>query len=242
MTMRVDGRKPDQMRPLRFYPDASAYAEGSVLVEIGKTRVLCTASLAQGIPKWLQGTEKGWIRGEYGMLPRSTHERIQREKTASSGRALEISRFIGRSLRSMVDLYQLGERQIIVDCDVLQADGGTRTASINGGALALALALDYLVQKGELRKNPQRHLVSAISLGLLDSEALLDLCYIEDSGARADLNFVMAQGESFVEIQGTGESETFSREELNQLTDLATGACGEIYHHQKKFLADRGVL
>ena len=239
--MRIDGRKNDQIRPIVLTPNVTKYAEGCVMVEFGETRVLCTASIDSGVPKWLQGTEKGWISAEYGMLPRSTHDRIRRDKAANSGRTQEISRLIGRSLRSMVNLYDLGERQIMVDCDVLQADGGTRTAAISGGAAALTMALNHLVKKGELKKLPINHMVSAVSVGVAEQGLLLDLCYVEDSEAETDMNFVMADNGEFVEIQGTAEGKTFSQKDLSGLIELANKGCQEIFKQQRELFKNAGI-
>ncbi len=239
--MRIDKRKENQLRPVRISPQANRYAEGSVIIEFGDTKVHCTASVENNIPKWLQGTEKGWVTAEYGMLPRSTHERIRRDKAANSGRTQEISRLIGRSLRSCVDLYKLGERQIIVDCDVLQADGGTRTASITGGAVALSLALGKLLKEGDIKENPMNFLVSAISVGLTESGPLLDLNYVEDCDAETDMNFVMTQDGKFVEIQGTAEGVAFTRDQMNSMIDLAQSGCEELFKAQEQCLSEQGL-
>lgn len=231
--MRIDGRTADQLRTIKITPDVTRYAEGSALIEMGETKVLCTASVETGVPKWLQGSEKGWITAEYGMLPRSTHTRINREKAASSGRTQEISRLIARSLRAAVDLRALGEKQITVDCDVLQADGGTRTAAISGGFVALALALGKLKVAGLLSTVPLKTYVAAVSVGLDESsQALLDLCYEEDARVATDMNFVMTAEGAFVEIQGTAEGHPFTREEMNRLTDFADKGCRSIFAAQ----------
>jgi ribonuclease PH len=234
--MRIDGRLPDQIRKVKITPHITRYAEGSALIEMGATQVLCTASVDASIPKWLQGTEKGWITAEYGMLPRSTHTRIHREKASSSGRTQEISRLIARSLRAAVDLRALGERQITIDCDVLQADGGTRTAAITGGFVALALALGKLKVAGLISTIPLKRYVSAVSVGLDKKRALLDLCYEEDSRIGTDMNFVMTGDGRFVEIQGTAEAEPFSREEMSLLTDYAEKGCRELFSLQAEIV------
>ncbi len=206
------------------------------MIEFGKTRVLCTASFEDQAPKWLQGTGKGWVTAEYGMLPRSTHTRIRRDKAATSGRTQEISRLIGRCLRSTVDLRKLGERQLTVDCDVIQADGGTRTAAVTGGFVALALALKKLVDVSEIREMPLINYVSAISVGLKNNQAYLDLNYDEDSTINTDMNFAMTQDSRFIEIQGTAEMQPFSRDELNQMMELATMGCRELFMAQEELL------
>jgi ribonuclease PH len=229
---RLDGRLVDQTRTVKITPNITRYAEGSALIEMGETRVLCTASVDASVPKWLSGTEKGWVTAEYGMLPRSTHTRMNREKAASSGRTQEISRLIARSLRAAIDLKLLGERQITVDCDVIQADGGTRTAAITGGFVALALAIGKLRTAGLLKTQPLKDYVSAISVGLSSGHALLDLCYEEDVRIGTDMNFVMTGRGQFVEIQGTAESEPFSRQEMSQMTDFAEIGCRQLFEAQ----------
>lgn len=232
INQRIDGRSFDQTRQIKITPHVTRYAEGSAMIEMGNTQVLCTASVDQGVPKWLQGSEKGWVTAEYGMLPRSTHTRMSREKAASSGRTQEISRLIARSLRAAVDLRALGERQITVDCDVLQADGGTRTAAITGGFVALAFALGKLKVAGLVSAMPLREYVSAVSVGLGDSSPLLDLCYEEDSKVGTDMNFVMTSSGRFVEIQGTAEGTPFSRNDMNRMTDLADAGCRTLFRAQ----------
>jgi ribonuclease PH len=234
--MRVDGRKVHELRPIQITPDVSEYAEGSALVEFGKTKILCTASYEDMAPKWLQGTGSGWITAEYGMLPRSTQTRIKRDKTLTAGRTQEISRLIGRSLRAAVDLKKLGERQITIDCDVLHADGGTRTAAITGGFVALALALKKLKAVSEIKEIPLAHYVAAVSVGLREGEALLDLNYDEDSSIHTDMNFVMTDNGRFVEIQGTAEHQAFSREDLNKLIDLAETGCRQLFQKQSEIV------
>jgi ribonuclease PH len=236
--VRFDGRLCNQVRNIKITPHITRYAEGSALIEMGHTQVLCTASVDQGIPKWLQGSGKGWVTAEYGMLPRSTHTRIQREKAMSSGRTQEISRLIARSLRAAVDLKALGEKQITVDCDVIQADGGTRTAAITGGFIALALALGKLHKAGLIPALPLKDYVAAISVGLDEKkEGLLDLCYEEDSRIGTDMNFVMMGRGSFVEIQGTAEAEPFSREDMSLMTDLAEKGCNDLFHMQAEIIS-----
>jgi ribonuclease PH len=238
--MRIDGRTPDQIRQVKITPDITRYAEGSAMIEFGNTKVLCTASVETTVPKWLAGSEKGWVTAEYGMLPRSTHTRMQREKAASSGRTQEISRLIARSLRASVDLKALGEKQITVDCDVLQADGGTRTAAITGGYVALALALGKLKAAGLLTALPLKSPVAAVSVGLShqdgQTQALLDLCYEEDVRIGTDMNFVMNADGKFVEIQGTAESEPFSHDEMQAMTRLAEKGCRELFNAQAAIL------
>lgn len=231
---RNENRPVDQLRPVQITPNFNRYAEGSALIEFGHTKVACSASVETNIPKWLQGQDQGWVTAEYGMLPRSTHERMRRDKTSTSGRSQEISRLIARSLRSCVDLYKLKDIQITVDCDVLQADGGTRTAAITGGYVALAQAVDYLMKKGTLKENPLRNQVAAISVGILENQALLDLCYQEDSNAETDCNFVINNQGGLVEIQGTAEDRDFSREQLQMMLDLAFKGCNDLHEMQKK--------
>ncbi|KYG67894.1 ribonuclease PH [Bdellovibrio bacteriovorus] len=230
--MRADGRLFDQLRQVKITPHVSEYAEGSCIVEFGKTKVLCTATYESKAPQWLMGTGAGWVTAEYGMLPRSTHTRIKREKSMTGGRTQEISRLIGRSLRAAVDLKLLGEKQIIVDCDVLNADGGTRTASVTGGFVALALACKKLVDVSEIKAFPLINYVSAISVGLHNNNVLLDLNYDEDSAIGTDMNFVMTDKGHFVEVQGTAEHTPFSREQLFTMMDVAEKGCRELFIHQ----------
>jgi len=220
---RIDGRKPSDLRPVRVTPGFIENAEGSVLIEMGRTRVICTASVEAGVPKFLAGKGRGWVTAEYGMLPRSTDTRSDREAARGKvgGRTMEIQRLIGRSLRSVTDFEALGERTITLDCDVIQADGGTRTASITGAWVALSLACKRLMNAGELVRDPIRQPVAAISVGLLDGRALLDLCYHEDSRADVDMNVVMTASDEFVEIQGTAEGRTFAKPVLDELCALA---------------------
>lgn len=238
---RFDGRTADQLRTIKITPDITRYAEGSAMIEFGHTKVLCTASVETNVPKWLQGSDKGWITAEYGMLPRSTHTRMARDKAANSGRTQEISRLIARSLRASVDLKMLGEKQITIDCDVIQADGGTRTAAITGGYVALALALGKLKAAGLLTTLPLKDPVAAVSVGLSLNDGkttpLLDLCYEEDVRIGTDMNFVMTSDGRFVEIQGTAESEPFTQSEMSLMTSLAEKGCRELFLAQKAVLA-----
>lgn len=235
---RPDSRKADQLRPVKFTPNVSEYAEGSCLVEFGNTKVLCTASYEPKGPSWLQGTGKGWVTAEYGMLPRSTHTRMKREKTMTGGRTQEISRLIGRSLRSVVNLKVLNERQIIIDCDVINADGGTRTAAVTGGFVALALAMKKLHSLNEIKDLGLVNYVSAISAGLIDDNGtatpILDLNYDEDVDIGTDMNFVMTNRNEFIEVQGTAEEGTFARKQLSDLMDLAEKGCQELFVLQEK--------
>ncbi|KYG65609.1 ribonuclease PH [Bdellovibrio bacteriovorus] len=236
--MRTDGRLFDQLREIKITPNVSEYAEGSCIVEFGRTRVLCTATYEPKAPQWLMGSGAGWVTAEYGMLPRSTHTRIKREKSMTGGRTQEISRLIGRSLRAAVNLKLLGERQIIVDCDVLNADGGTRTASVTGGYVALALACKKLLAVSEIKAMPLVNYVSAISVGLHNENILLDLNYEEDSAIGTDMNFVMTGSGQFVEVQGTAEHTPFSRQQLNAMMDVAEKGCKELFIHQAAVMGE----
>ena len=222
--MRPSGRSTEEMRLVQFSTNFASYAEGSVLMEFGKTRVLATASLEHKVPHFLKGRGEGWVTAEYGMLPRATHTRNPREavRGKQGGRTLEIQRLIGRSLRAAVDRVALGERTITVDCDVLQADGGTRTAAITGGYVALALAIAKLMKEGELKSNPLHGQIAAVSVGIYKGIPILDLDYAEDVEAETDMNIVMNEASGFVEVQGTAEGHAFQRGELDQLLDLAT--------------------
>ena len=241
---RPDGRTPDQLRPISFERDYTEMAAGSVLVTFGKTRVLCTASIDEDVPRWMRNCGKGWVTAEYSMLPGASPERIDREaaKGKQSGRTVEIQRLIGRSLRAACDMKLLGERQVIVDCDVLQADGGTRTASICGGYLALHDALTRLVQNKAISRHPLHSYCAAISVGIVGGQPVLDLPYVEDSTAEVDMNVVVlgAPGEEprFVEVQGTAEGQAFTRSELDNLLGLATKGLGEIIDLQAALVAD----
>src|SRR6202158_1493588 len=224
MIFRSDNRTPEQIRPVNIIPDFISTAEGSALIEMGNTRVICTASIEETVPTFLRNTGKGWISGEYGMLPRSTLTRTAREaaKGKQSGRTQEIQRLIGRSLRAVADLQRLGERTIWIDCDVIQADGGTRTASVTGAFVALGLALEKLVEAGTLTSVPFRDYLAAVSVGIVDGEILLDLCYEEDSRAAVDMNFVMNAGRKLVEVQATAEHQVFDEEQLGKMIGLAS--------------------
>src|SRR5687768_7961420 len=237
---RPDGRAPDQLRPIRFERDFTTMSAGSCLVSFGETRVLCTASVDEDVPRWMRGKGKGWVTAEYSMLPGSSPERVRREVKDGrpSGRTQEIQRLIGRSLRAVCDMVALGERQVLIDCDVLQADGGTRTASITGGYLALHDALTRVVQRGGLKAHPLREGLAAISVGIVGGVALLDLPYVEDSTAEVDMNLVMTESGRFVEVQGTAEGLAYSRDELNQLLDLGEKGIRELITLQKELLAD----
>lgn len=234
--MRIDQRPLNKIRNVTIEPEYIRYAEGSVLITMGHTKVICTASLEPHVPKWLQGSGTGWITAEYGMLPRSTHSRMQREKAANSGRTQEISRLIGRSLRAAVDMRALGERQLAVDCDVIQADGGTRTAAITGGFVALALALNFLKSQGQIPVLPLKQYISAISVGLSGNGAYLDLNYDEDSTCETDMNFVVTSSGDFVEIQGTAEGNPFSQSQMSQMTELALIGTNELFSVQEKII------
>jgi ribonuclease PH len=236
---RVDGRAADQLRPVTITRNWLDHAEGSVLVEFGKTRVLIAASVTQGVPRWRQGSGLGWVTGEYAMLPRATHSRSDREsvKGRIGGRTHEISRLIGRSLRAVIDYQALGENTIVLDCDVLQADGGTRTAAITGAYVALADAVAWLDAKGALAGRPLLGSVAAVSVGVVDGTPLLDLAYVEDSAAEVDLNVVTTGDGRFVEVQGTAEGEPFDRDVLNALLDLGVAGTAELTHLQAEALA-----
>lgn len=234
--MRSSGRAPDQMRDISITTGVAKYAEGSCLIKCGDTHVLCTASVSEKVPSFLRGSGEGWVTAEYGMLPRATQERTDREaaKGKQSGRTQEIQRLIGRALRAVVNRKALGEIQIKIDCDVLQADGGTRTASITGGYVALALAVKYLQKTGKIAENPLTDTVAAISCGLCDGRALLDLDYSEDSTAQADTNFVLTGAGKIVEVQGTAENQPFEESELLMLMALARKGTNELSEKQKK--------
>ncbi|WP_323002086.1 ribonuclease PH [Denitromonas sp.] len=237
--MRPSQRQPHQLRPIRITRGFTKHAEGSVLIEFGDTRVLCTASVEESVPGFLRGKGTGWLTAEYGMLPRATHTRGAREaaRGKQSGRTQEIQRLIGRSLRAVVDMDALGERQVIIDCDVLQADGGTRTAAITGACVAVHEALDGLVRRGLLAANPMRELVAAVSVGIVDGVPVLDLDYPEDSACDTDMNVVMTASGHFVEVQGTAEGRAFTRAELDALLDLAATGIAELNALQRDALA-----
>ena len=233
MTMRKDGRAPTDLRPVRIQRGYLRHAEGSALIEIGETRVICSATLEPGVPRWMMGTGRGWITAEYGMLPRSSRQRIQREADRGrTGRTHEIQRLIGRSCRAAVHMQALGENTIIVDCDVLEADGGTRTAAITGASVALYDAISTL----ELREHPMNFMVSAVSVGIVDGVPMLDLAYQEDSGADVDLNVVMAESGAFIEVQGTAERIPFTSEQFERMLALARDGCQRLLRAQREVL------
>ena len=238
--MRVDGRAPDELRPISFERDFTEMAAGSCLVSFGQTRVLCTASIDEDVPRWMRGRGTGWVTAEYSMLPGSSPERVRREikDGKPSGRNQEIQRLIGRALRSVCDMGRLGERQVIVDCDVLQADGGTRTASICGGYVALHDALARLVQQGVVANHPLTAFCAAISVGAVAVEPVLDLPYVEDSTAEVDMNLVMTSEGRYVEVQGTAEGQAFSRSELESMLSLGEKGIGEIVGLQQQMVAE----
>lgn len=239
MKNRPSGRAPDELRKVRITRHFTRYAEGSVLVEFGDTRVLCTASVEDTVPSFLRNTGRGWVTAEYGMLPRATHTRTRREAVSGKqgGRTLEIQRLIGRALRGVVDLNALGERTITIDCDVLQADGGTRTASITGGYVALVDAVDHLVRRGLLPESPIHGQVAAVSVGIWSGTPVLDLDYAEDSEAETDMNVVMNNGGGFIEVQGTAEGHAFRRHELDELLNLAANGIGQLLAKQLEALS-----
>ncbi|VTU07062.1 ribonuclease PH [Actinobacillus indolicus] len=236
--MRPNNRPVDQTRPVKITRHYTRHAEGSVLVEFGETKVLCNATVEETVPRFLKGQQQGWVTAEYGMLPRATHSRTQREaaKGKQGGRTMEIQRLIARSLRAVVDLKTLGERTITVDCDVIQADGGTRTASITGACIALHDAINRLIADGLLKENPMKGLVAAISVGIVDGQAVCDLEYVEDSNAETDMNVVMVEDGRLVEVQGTAEGEPFSHMELLQLLDLAQKGIEQLFEAQRQAL------
>jgi ribonuclease PH len=237
--MRPSGREPDQMRPVIFTPNFTKHAEGSVLAEFGDTRVLCTASVDSRVPPWMRGAGHGWVTGEYGMLPRATHSRSGREaaRGKQGGRTMEIQRLIGRSLRAVTDLDALGERTVTLDCDVLQADGGTRTAAISGAYVALLIAMQKLCKDRTLKTNPLHGQIAAVSVGIYRGVAVLDLDYEEDSQAETDMNVVMNEAGRFVEVQGTAEGHAFTREELDTLLEMASAGVSEIIEAQNAAIA-----
>ncbi len=237
---RPSGRASTQLRPVRITRNYTKHAEGSVLVEFGDTKVICTASVESGVPRFLKGQGQGWLTAEYGMLPRATGDRNQREasKGKQGGRTLEIQRLIGRSLRAALDMSKLGENTIYVDCDVIQADGGTRTASITGAMVAVADALKVLKKRGALKGEPLKQMVAAVSVGIYQGEPVLDLDYLEDSAAETDLNVVMTDSGGFIEVQGTAEGAPFQPEELNAMLALAQQGMRELFELQRASLAD----
>ncbi len=237
--MRIDGRRPDELRPVKMELHFTRYAEGSVLISQGNTRVLCNATVEERVPRWLQdaGEKRGWVTAEYSMLPRSTHTRTQRETITPQSRTMEIRRLVGRSLRAAVDLQLLGQRQVILDCDVLQADGGTRTAAVTGGYVALTLALRRLIKAGEVSPQVLRSPVAAVSVGMVDGQPMLDLCYEEDCGAEVDMNLVMNRQGCVIELQGTAERQPFDRATLTALLDLAGDGVGRLLEAQEEALS-----
>lgn len=238
--MRPSNRAPDEMREIKFTRNFTKHAEGSVMVEFGHTRVLCTATVEEKVPHFLKGKGQGWVTAEYGMLPRSTNTRMGREaaRGKQGGRTMEIQRLIGRSLRAAVDLQALGERSITLDCDVIQADGGTRTASITGACVALSDAINGLLHQGILKENPIQNMVASISVGIYQGVPVLDLDYAEDSNAETDMNVVMDETGEFIEIQGTAEGKTFSMDEMMAMTELAKNGIADIIIHQKRALEE----
>jgi len=238
--MRPSGRAPDQLRPVSFSRRYTKHAEGSVLVEFGDTKVICTASVEERVPGFLRGQGQGWVTAEYGMLPRATGSRMGREaaRGKQSGRTMEIQRLIGRSLRAVLDMSALGERTVTIDCDVIQADGGTRTASITGGYVALMDACRHLQEKGLLKENPIHGQVASVSVGIWEGTPVLDLDYAEDSNAETDMNVVMNDAGAFIEVQGTAEGHAFRREELDSMLDLAASGIGELIQAQSEALQD----
>lgn len=235
---RIDGRENGELRPVKLTRGVMAYAEGSCLIEAGFTHVLCTATVEEKVPPWLKGRGQGWVTAEYSMLPRSCRQRIPREKNQSSGRTMEIQRLVGRSLRAVVDMTALGERTIWLDCDVLQGDGGTRTAAVSGACVALADACRWLKDQGMVKRNPLTGMVAAVSVGYVNGEAVLDLCYEEDSRAAVDMNIIMTDTNRFVEVQGTAEGLPFDRNQLNALLDLAQGGIRKLMAIQKETLEE----
>jgi ribonuclease PH len=235
---RPDGRRPDELRPVILIPDYVIYPEGSVLIEMGQTKVLCNVTIEPSVPRWMQTQQKsgGWITAEYALLPRSTHTRTKRETRGLGGRTQEIRRLIGRSLRASVDLEKLGEHTCIVDCDVIQADGGTRTAAISGGYVALGLALQKLVDSGTIHPEVFLPPVAAVSVGMVDQQPLLDLCYLEDSTADVDVNIVMNARGEFIDVQGTAEGNPFPRDTLNDMLNLAEKGIKELLQKQQEIL------
>lgn len=235
---RIDNREASELRPVKMTKDFIMHPSGSVLIEMGNTKVICTASVEEKVPPFLKGSNSGWVTAEYSMLPGSTHFRKQRDASRGKidGRTMEIQRLIGRSLRSVISLDKLGERTVWIDCDVIQADGGTRTASITGGFVALSIAVQKLMDQGLISENPIREYVAAVSVGIKDGRPLLDLCYEEDSTAHVDMNLIMTESGKFIEVQGTGEEAPFSKDELFSLLDLGEAGVRELIEHQKDIL------
>jgi ribonuclease PH len=239
--MRVDGRRDDQMRPVTITRGYLKYAEGSALVDVGETRVLCAASIEERVPQFLKDSGQGWITAEYGLLPRSTTTRTPREAAAGrvSGRTSEIQRLVGRSLRGVIDLKRLGERTVIIDCDVIQADGGTRAAAVTGGFVALAESLHLLREQGKIKEDPLLDSVAAISVGTVEGRILLDLCYAEDAVAEVDMNVAMTGAGKFVEVQGTAEESPFTRDQLDAMLQVAARGIRELVVLQRRLVAER---
>jgi ribonuclease PH len=235
---RPSGRQPQQLREISITRQFTCHAEGSVLVGFGNTRVICTASVEEGVPRFLRGQGRGWITAEYGMLPRSTGSRMGREaaRGKQGGRTVEIQRLIGRSLRAAVDTRRLGEHTITIDCDVIQADGGTRTAAITGSCVALVDALRYLQREGKINTDPLQQMIASVSVGVVGGVPVLDLDYVEDSSADTDMNVVMTEAGEFIEVQGTAEGQAFSREDLDAMLELAAGGIDELIRQQKEAL------
>jgi ribonuclease PH len=238
LSARASGRRPDQPRPVTIDLDVAPYAEGSCLIATGDTRVLCAASVVEGVPPWRERSGAGWVTAEYAMLPRATHTRTSRERTGAKGRTQEIQRLIGRSLRAVTDMKSLGPWTVTVDCDVLQADGGTRTASITGAYVALALAMEWMLDEGLVQRTPVQESVAAVSVGLIDGVASLDLDYAEDSRAQVDMNVVGTESGGLVEVQGTAEGDPFKRDELDVLLDLATEGLRALFAAQRRALGE----
>lgn len=239
--MRLDGRAVDALRSVVMTPGYVVHPEGSVLIEMGQTRVLCNATVDENLPRWMAGSGQGWVTAEYALLPRSTHTRTSRETSGLRGRTQEIRRLIGRSLRMAVDLSLLGKRQVIVDCDVIQADGGTRTASVTGGYVALVLALRKLIREEEIPPEVLRTSVAAVSVGVVDGKPMLDLCYEEDHRADVDFNVVMTGENAFIEVQGTAEGAAFDRSTMDRLLDLAVGGVRQLFEMQQAILGVEDV-
>ncbi len=239
---RPDNRKPNELRPCEIIPDFVSTADGSCLIRCGGTRVICTASVEESVPPFLKGKSLGWLTAEYAMLPASTGRRKQRDGLKKDGRGVEISRLIGRALRQAVDRRFLGERTVTIDCDVLEADGGTRTASITGGFVALCCAVDKLIKSGKLKESPIVHQIAAVSAGIVEDTPCLDLCYLEDSAAQTDMNFVMDETGAFIELQGTGEGRAFTRQELSEILALGEKGIGELHQIQRKALGRRAEV
>ena len=238
MSQRVDGRRPDQLRPVSIERGFMKHAEGSALIKMGDTHVICTASVENRVPHFLRGKDTGWITAEYAMLPRSTHTRIQRETQGPKGRTQEIQRLIGRALRAVIDLDKLGARTLWIDCDVLQADGGTRTASISGAYVAVVDAIEKLKNEGEIEEDPLGDSVAAVSVGIIDNTPMLDLCYAEDATAEVDMNIVMTGQGNFVEVQGTAEGNPFTLDQMQHLIALAQTGISEIAQLQRDVLGE----